>query len=866
MEKKAGIVRSGEADNRDAARINLPVADGPGLLPAGNFAMQRLSRAGRSLSLLGTPPATTRDGITTFHASVLPHPISEAIHIHEAIHRAQFSQAGLPPSSRADLEEEAGRGTRALMGGRSYRVEGYAAPGETYSADADWYRRAAGFSSGMEAIGNVVREVARRVRAEQAEWYVFSDRVFTRPVVNRILGQARGFRSQADSFIQASPADEPMLPQLRSDLTDFTSAIEVLEAELPAPIGTGEMLARGFSGGVMGAGGSFLGFLRLGLWDSWGQFLFDGSETRISEAQDGLANLMTSIDEQGLWQTVSHGASDWFTRYSEGIENEYYTTASEQFGATGFDIYFAGRGLISAGQGLAGLSRAAQMFRLAGNPAPWRAALRMAASEAISFRGVGAYGGSGLLGTRYGLPTVPAGAPRVRVIRFITSERDLVAKVMRESPRLFEGEQPRTTLDIAETHRRASAGSPMQSAYPYADAETMLVANPEGFSAAQRSPYYVVIEIPLDEGVIDINRTVAASRGLNPADVPELTANRYGMRLPSAMRPTDLSVTRPETLGAPHEHLPPALRAWAEANVDFPAGSPAPAALEGVPYLEWEQVLMAADLRPFVVEIRPNPAFSGARPPLNLQAGAGSPFHPAMDPVALSALARTSPEGMRGFLASRDWLLALSRSGGGTPLTPSQILSGERFTYFGGRAPEFLFPLGAAGPATAGLSLPHAQPSSAPPASDRDMAAYVAWIQSASGQPLSSDLARLLTRPVERGAPPVPVAMQSAMRAISTSAATLSGMGRRVTGLRAAPNLVTLEVRVGRVDQVAPTIETIVTGWGREGRDVEAGVVIIVDSPPPSGRDPSEAIGPLTLPRNLQVRILDPNGNEIPVR
>jgi hypothetical protein len=830
------------------------------LRSAGNLALQRFVRGEdvrSAFSLTAAPLATTRDGVTTFHAPVVPLSLSKVIRAHEAVHRAQFSNTGSIPSSRAELEEEAGRGARALLSGRDFPVEHAARPGEVYAADALWYRRASGFSSGMEAIGSVLEEVARRVREEQSDIYIFSDRIFTHPVVGQILGQARAFRNQVDEFIRASPDDEPMLPQLRNDLAELDRSIQALASIQPEPIGTAEMLGRGFSGGVMGAAGSFLGFLRLGLWDSWGQLFFDGSEERVSEAQEGMYNIMVSVEEQGLGGAISSGASDWYNRYTEALENEYYTSASEQFGATGFDIYFVGRGLVSAGQGLQGLSRAARMFRAAGNPAPWRAAIRMAASEAISFRGIGLYSGRGLLGTRYGLPTVASGAPRVRVIRFISSERDLVAKVMRESPRLGEGEQPRSTFDTIEAHRRASVGGPYQSAYPYADAETMVVSNPEGFSGSEGSPYYVVLEIPLDEGLVDVNRMVAASRGVNPAEVPELSASRYGLRLPDELRPTDLSIARPTSLFAPpYENLPPELRAWTGANIDIPEGSPAVSALEGVPYLEWEQVLLASDLRPYVVAIRPNPTFSGTRAPINLTTSPGSIYHPALNPEALSGLARGSPEGLAGSTAYVEWLMGISRLEPGTiPLSSSEILAGERFVYFGGTAPEFLFPSGSFGPAIAGLSAPEYRPSATREITNRDVAMYLAWIEQASGQPLPRDISRLLAPPVIRGAPPLPAAMNSAMEAMSTSAAHLSGRGNRITGLRTAPNLITLEVHVGTPESVVPAIQTIISQWGRDGRDIEAGIAIVIDHPVPSGWSASETIGRVALPRNFHLRI-----------
>ena len=840
----------------------------PGYLSsAGNQAIQRLllGQIGRaSHSQPSARLASTRDGITTLQVHESIHPLSEFVNVHESIHRAQHAGnwQGLPKGNRSELEDEAVRGARVLLGGGVFSIRKASVFGETYALDdqATWYQRATGFSSGMESIENVIKSVSARTQEEQSDTYVLSDRIFTRPVVNRILAGARAFRTSASSFIDTSPADEPMLGQLREDLQRLDAAIADLVANTPATVGTPEIVGRSFVGGVTGAAGSFLGFLRLGLWDSWGQFLFDGSKQRADEAGEGFYQLLVSVGDRGFGSTVSQYGSDWGNRFTENIENERFTTAGQQFGATAFDIYFAGRGLVSAGKGLAGMSRAAELFRAAGNPAPWRAAFGLAIREAVAFRGVGATGGSGFWGSQYGLPTVGPNVPRVRIIRFIKSEQDLVAKVMRQPPELTTQGQPRSPADIIEQHRSASRGSPFQSAYPFADAETMMAANPEGFSAVQRSPYYVVLEVPMDQGLVDVNRHVLGLRGVDPAQFPEFSANRYGVSLPDELRPTDLNSLRPQSIyDPPHAHLPPELQAWVRANTAIPENGPAASALEGVPFNEWEQVALAPDLRPYVVEIRPNPAFTGTRPPLSLRVGMGSPYSPSLNPLSLSDLARGSPQGLTGFTNYMDWLSSQTGLGAGrVPFSMGQVQGGGRLAYLGGIQPELNFP----------FVLPQAQiatvlPPTSPPAreiTNQDALAYLAWINGASGQTVSPEVTRLLAQPNPRGLPASPDLMSNAVGAISTSASRLRQAGDRITRLRSGPGVISLEVHTAQVNQVSRVVNSILDEWGRDGRDIEAGIVIVVDEANPSAAAIPSQMESVSLPRSFHVNVVNSGG------
>lgn len=839
------------------------------LRSAGNLTVQRQLHLLRDRTSSTTPLATTHDGVTTTYLQASEQPLAALVNAHEAVHRAQFdaNRLGLPVGSKIELEEEAYRGARILLNDHPFAVRHASVTGEKYALDpqATWYQRATGFSSGMESIENVLNNVLNRVREEQADIYIFSDRFFTRPIVSRILSSACAFRNSANQFIETSPADEPMLPQLRGDLAKLNQAVQLLEANLPATIGTAEMAGRSFVGGVMGAGGAFLGFLRLGLWDSWGQFLFEGSERRVKEAGDGFYQMLVSLDERGLGGTVSQYASDAWTRFTENIENEHITTAGQQFGSTLFDVYFAGRGLVSAGKGLAGMSRAAQLFRQAGNAAPWRAALGLVAREAISFRGVGIHGRGGIWGAKYGLPVVRGAAPRVRIIRYIQSEQDLVAKVMREPAEMLTDQagQPRAPADIVNQHRMSSSGgSPYQSAYPYADPETMMVANPEGLSGSQNSPYYVVLEVPLDEALVDVNRQVLLSQGLNPGEFPEFELNRYGLQLPNELRPSDLNTLRPQSIfDSPHAHLPPELQAWVRANVAIPENSPAMNALEGIPYSEWEQVALSPDLRPYVVEVRPNPSFTGSRPPINLQSVRPTVYHPTLNPESLSALARNTPQGLRGFTNYFDWLSAQSRLGSTmVPLNTGQIQAGQRLAFLGGIQPEIAPPFIMSFPSpTYGISTQQGV-SAQHEVSNRDMLAYLAWINTASGQPIPPELQQFLARPEQQGVPVSSEQMNNAVQTLSTSASRLRQSGDRITSLRSGPGVVSLEVHITSINRIYALVNSVLDEWGRNGRETEAGVVIIIDQTNLQNRDLSHQLSGVNLPSNFHVRIVDSSG------
>lgn len=268
----------------------------------------------------------------------------------------------------------------------------------------DFYLRADAFSTGLDRLGQMIDHVRSEVEREQDEWFVFSDRTFTRPVVNRILNEASPFAEHASSFLAEYEGIDPSRAErLRNDIRTYEENLKSLRAVRPEPIGGVEATGRRFVGATKGASGAFLGFLRLGIIDSWGQFISEGSEQRITEAQESLDGLIQNVQQEGFGTTVSEGVSAAADRLERAERMGQHTAAAEQFGTAAFDLYFAGRGLVSLGQGGVQMSRAASALRAAGHPTPWRGALRMAGREMTTFRGVGVHRGSGIWGSQYGV-------------------------------------------------------------------------------------------------------------------------------------------------------------------------------------------------------------------------------------------------------------------------------------------------------------------------------------------------------------------------------------------------------------------------------------------------------------------------------
>ena len=734
-------------------------------------------------------------------------------------------------------------------------------PADPKADQATWYERAAGFSSGMEALQNVLTGVNAAVLKEKDDTYVFTDRTFTRPVVNRITGNARAFRNKVTAFIDASPADEPLLEQLRADLKDFDSALTTLEGNTPAAIGDAEVVGRSFVGGVTGAAGSFGGFLRLGLWDSWGQFLFDGSKQRADEAGEGFYQLMSNISDNGLGATVSKGASDWKDRFVQNLEDEHISAAGSQFGSTAFDIYFAGRGLVSAGQGMAGMSKAAKMFRMAGNPAPWRAALRLALREAVAFRGVGIHSGGGVYGSKFNLPT-SGGKPTVRILRYVSNENDLVSKSMREPKTLLldaEG-NPRPLPNIMEQHKSASEGSPLQSAYPYADAETMLTANPMGVSATENSPYYVIIEVPLDEALMDVNKQMVRIKGLDPADFPELEVNRFGMQVSRDMLPDDLTKLNTESPFDPvYENLSPELQQWVTRNV-IDMDSPLVKHLEGITVGEWEKTILAPDLKPYVVEVRPNPLYKGTPVELNVKPTKPSVYHPALNPESLWGIGSSSPKGFSSFKAQMDWYMTQAGGSGNFPLTLEEVMGGSRLSYLGGVQQELMWPFTFPNWTKARPRPDASSSSDASPLTPEEARDYMAWINAATQDSVSETLLELAvpSEARKRGVP-APGVLSNATREMGVAAKDARQAGGKITGLRTAPGVVSLEAHAPTLDRLAPIVQAVTGSWKGKG-GVEAGVVIVLEGDTAKAGDVSAKVKGITVPSGMKLRIVSAKG------
>jgi hypothetical protein len=504
-------------------------------------------------------------------------------------------------------------------------------------------------------------------------------------------------------------------------------------------------------------------------------------------------------------------------RFLDNIENEHINAAAGSFGSAALDVYFLGKTFTGAVSGVRGFNRAARLLRLQRSPTPYRSALWCAMREAASFRGIGLYKGNGVLGTRYNLPVNPkTGA--VRVIRFVggqnAPENDLIAKALRETETALADPQgnPRPLPEILRAHIANSSGSPLQSAYPYGDAQTMLVANPDGMAAIKNSPYYVVIEIPADKALIDVNRAVLASNGGRPGAFPEFSTNRYGLLLPEELRPANSDMLRPGR-GELYSHLPPELRAWARANAGV--SNPAGEFLEGIAYGEWEQTILAPDLRPYVVEIRPNPVFEGARPDFIIRKPTASIYHPTLNPEALWDFGSRSAANAARV---RDYLNWLAASSSHTPLTPEQIAAGANLTYLGGKAPGL--PLLTFGD-DAGA------PAPPKPVTERDIQDYTTWINDGTGQAMPRDLVELIAGGSSAAQRCAPLAMTRAADDISQAAAKLAEAGYKVTELRAGPGLIAIEVHAPSAKETAAIVRKIVDNWSPYHPGMELGITVV---------------------------------------
>src|SRR5690606_6923114 len=139
---------------------------------------------------------------------------------------------------------------------------------------------------------------------------------------------------------------------------------------------------------------------------------------------------------------------------------------------------------------------------------------------------------------------------------------------------------------------------------------------------------------------------------------------------------------------------------------------------------EWEQLMVAPSLRPYVTGSAPNP-FAGpsASPPLSLPTGRLPPYHPALNPVTAYQLARAHPAGWQAFGSYSRWLR--SGAAGELGFTAGEDSGSGRLRLLGGM-PLYIFPI--APPPTT-----YALPEPEPEVTERESQAYAGWTRGRTG-------------------------------------------------------------------------------------------------------------------------------------
>jgi RHS repeat-associated protein len=118
------------------------------------------------------------------------------------------------------------------------------------------------------------------------------------------------------------------------------------------------------AGGAWGATANFLGFLRLGLYDSWSQT--DDARTRNTAAGEWFQGLYCAIDESRFMDWAIEGVGerlDAIERY-EAVGDSF--AAGEVFGDTAMTTYTVGRATIGTGLGVTSLMKSGPRTALYG--------------------------------------------------------------------------------------------------------------------------------------------------------------------------------------------------------------------------------------------------------------------------------------------------------------------------------------------------------------------------------------------------------------------------------------------------------------------------------------------------------------------
>ncbi len=760
---------------------------------------------------------------------------------------------------RTDVSEEQKSRLREVLSGLETEA---ASRGVTLGRDvsaltegdlAIFYRKASALSSGLEVLENVLRYTHQAINREQSDWYIFSDRTYTRPVVLKIIREADLFRAKAQQFLDSNiGVDQNIESQLQADITSFVRTRDNLRNAAPENIGDIEVGSRRLSGGIIGAAGAFLGFLRLGLWDSWGQFVFEGSERRINEAQEGLSSLMLDIDRNGFFDTLGTHASAWTDELEQAERFQRYSSSGQQFGSAAFNIYFVGRGLFSGVRGAVQLNRAAQAFRAMGHSAPWRAAVVTAGREMIAFRGIGVHRGAGFWGSQRGMASM---GETVDINRVISSEIDLTSKHWRPISQggsqeilMPEGGRIPTLQDVARGHMSSSTGSPLQSAFPMKDIQTYILANPQNWGVAQGRAV-VTVRVPT-RGLVSANQLELIRKGMNPAAIAEFERSAFGARIPSPMRPTSATAE-----GYLTEAYSTQVLAWVEKHLGI-ANPAAVRALEGIPYYEWEQLILAPSFRPYIVRSVPNPlAESSGTSPLTISSSGRMPiYHPALNPQTVYHLAASQPGGWQSFAGYVRWLNA--GAAGELGFIPTEIAGFERMTLLGGgplATPFLPYPYSVG--STPGFHAPSV--SSSQNISERQFQGYLQWITQQEGNRLIRESAGEY---VGRAAPNRErLSLTQASQNISNIAARLRSLGASIEELRVGPRTVYLRARVpANVDAIRQMSMSIISLWTMRGEEINAGIDLvtgITNMEQQTFLDLTQSLNSIRVPQNLTLQI-----------
>jgi hypothetical protein len=301
--------------------------------------------------------------------------------------------------------------------------------------------------------------------------------------------------------------------------------------------------------------------------------------------------------------------------------------------------------------------------------------------------------------------------------------------------------------------------------------------------------------------LVGANELVAARAGLSTGDFAEFQINRFGLRLPEEFRPP------------PGGTLSPEAQAWVETNFGFgPQSRVAIDALDGIPYYEWEQMVLAPDLRPYVTSVQPNPLWAESAGPLGLRPGRPPIFDPATNPQTLFGLGQ-APGGWPRVMTYLDWMRAQSAAGS-LPYTTTELAGVERVTMLGGR--PLYVPVGA--PLVPDLL-------AEPPIEDRDISpaqeeGYLSWLRQTTGAPEA----------LTGGSQASPASAADVSALLGHAAAEVREAGGRIVGLRISPGVGYVEARVDTPDAADAVVSSLVSISARIPPDFDLGIKLVVEN------------------------------------